>query len=130
MEWRVQLSGEDSDLEELSKSFSFEKLRIWKDQENYALSSSDFNRIAEANIVLRKSEEILTSTNAGSKVIQNLQKPIKVNGIKSIDENGKSTLHIFPKSAVAAAGVGRPTVLIDGEVQETFIYEELRIMFY
>lgn len=125
MEWRIKLSGEDSDLEELSKSFSSEKLKIWKDGGNYILSSSDFNGIAEADIVLKKSEEILTFINAGSKVIQNLQKPINLSGIESLNENAKSTQYIFPESIVSVGGVGRPTVLRDGKVEETCIYKEL-----
>lgn len=125
MEWRIKLSGEDSDLEELSKSFNSERLKIWKDGGNYILSSSDFNGIAEADIVLKKSEEILTFINAGSKVIQNLQKPINLSGIESLNENAKSTQYIFPESIVSVAGVGRPTVLRDGKVEETCIYKEL-----
>ncbi len=125
MEWRVTLSGEDSDLEELSKSFNSENLKIWKDEVNYILGSSDFSGVAEADIVLKKSEEILTSINAASKVIQSLQKPIEVSGIESLNESGKSTQYIFPESAASVVGMGRPTVLIDGKVEETCIYEEL-----
>lgn len=125
MEWRVKLSGEDSDLEELSKSFNSEKLRIWQDEGNYILNSSDFHGIAEADIVLKKSEEILTFINAGSKVIQNLQKPINVSGIESLDENAKRTQYIFPKSIHLTTGVSRPSLLRDGKVEETCIYKEL-----
>ncbi len=125
MEWRVKLSGEDTDLEELSKSFNSETLKIWEDEGNYILGSSDFNGVAEADIVLKKSEEILTSINAASKVIQSLQKPIKVSGVESLNENGKSTKYIFPESVALVARMGRPTVLIDGKVEETRIYEEL-----
>jgi hypothetical protein len=125
MEWRVTLSGEDSDLEELSKSFHSDNLKIWKDKDNYILSSSDFNGIAEAKIILKKSEEILAFINAGSKTIQDLQKPIDVSGVESLDENDRSTQHIFPESIPLVSKMGRSTVLIDGKVEETRIYEEL-----
>ena len=117
MEWRVNLSGEDTDLEELSKSFNSETLKIWEDEGNYILGSSDFNGVAEADIVLKKSEEILTSINAASKVIQSLQKPISISGIESLNENGKSTRYISPESVASVVRMGRPTVLIDSKAE-------------
>ena len=125
MKWRVELSGDNGDLEELSKSLNSDKLRILRESEKYFLTSSGFNGITEADIVLKKSEEILTFINAGSKVIQNLQKPINLSGIESLNENAKNTQYIFPESIVSVEGVGRPTVLRDSKVEETYIYKEL-----
>ena len=125
MEWRVQLSGDNSDLEELSRSFTADNLKICKEGESYVLSSSCFDEVTEAGIVLKKSEEILGFINAGSLTIQDLQKPISVSGIESLNDHGKSTQYLFPKGIALVVRMGTPAVLIEGKVEETYIYEEL-----
>ena len=42
MEWIIQLSGDSSDLEELSKVFTSPDLCIQKDGENFLLKSENF----------------------------------------------------------------------------------------
>lgn len=117
MEWRVRLSGNDSDLEELSKSFDSDKLRIWRDEGNYILSSSDFAEITAAEIVLKKSLEILASINVGSKVIPNLHEPIGVSGIESLNENAKRTQHLLTKSIPLTTGVVNSSILGGDQVR-------------
>jgi len=125
MKWRVQLSGDNSDLEELSKSFSSDRLRICRDGETYILSSLDFVVITEADIVLKKSQEILDFINGGSAVIQKLAKPIQVGSIQSIDDEGKRNTYIFAESIPSRSAVFRTTVLVKRKVQGTFIFEGL-----
>lgn len=127
MEWKVQLSGDTSDLEELSKSFCSDNLKIYKDGENYILTSCDFNKISEAGIVLKKTEEILGFINAGSNIIQKLAKPIRVDGVCLIDDKGKRTQYLFAKSTFAASAVlrAKATLIVNGKVQETFIFKDL-----
>ncbi|MFC1938155.1 hypothetical protein ACFLWH_00625 [Chloroflexota bacterium] len=125
MDWRVQLSGDNSDLEELSKSFNSDNLKIYKDRDNYILSSSDFDGITEADIVLKKSEQILNFINGGSIVVQKLTKPMQVGSINSIGDTGERNHYIFAECAHAWVVAARPTVLINGKVQETFSYKDL-----
>lgn len=125
MEWRVQLSGDNSDLEELSKSFNSDNLKICSDGETYVLSSSDYNGITEAGIVLKKSAEILSLINGGSNVIQKLAKPIQVGSVYSIDDEGKRNINLFIKDNVLITESFRPTILVNGKVRETFTFEDL-----
>ncbi len=125
MNWRVKLLGDDSDLAELSKSFNHEKLKIYKDGESYILCSSDFDLITKADNVLEKSEEILNFINGGSRVIQTLTKPIQVDRIELIDDKGKRNTYIFSNTASLGLVTYSPTILVNGKVEETYIFKDL-----
>ena len=125
MIWQVKLVGDNTPLEELSTSFKQEKLKIYKDGGSYILSSTDFNGITKAETVLEKSEKILNSINGVSRIIEGLSKPIQVDGIDSIDDNGKRNTYIFPKTAHLTSRTYRPTILINDKIYGKPVFEEL-----
>jgi hypothetical protein len=127
IKWRVELSGDNYNLAELSKSFSSEKQMISKESERYFLSSSNFNEISDADIIHRKSEIIVGLINGGSKVIECLKKPITVGSIESFDDSGKKNVYIYASTALSFSAAVRPTLTINGIEQESLIYKNLPI---
>ena len=125
MKWQVELVGDDSNLAELSKSFNSEKQKLFKEGGHYFFSSSDFNEIADADIVRRKSEVLIGFINGGSKLIEEFKKPIIVGNIEWLDDKGKRNTYVYPGGAVLTTGFLRPTLIIDGKEQESFIFNDL-----
>ena len=125
MEWRVQLSGDESDLEELSKSLNSDSTRIFKDKGSYVLCSSAFHGMMEAQVIKDKAENILSYINGCSRLIEDFQQPIIISGIQSLSENGRRNQYIFPESVAIEVRMGRPTVSVNGKVEESYTYEEL-----
>jgi hypothetical protein len=125
MDWRVELSGDNSDLAELSKSFNSDNLKICKDGDNYVLSSSEFNEITEADIVLDKSKKLVSCINGGANIANKFTRPIQVGGVESIDDKGKRNQYIFPKSIALKINFGRPTILVSGKETSKYLYDDL-----
>lgn len=93
MEWIIQLSGDSSDLEELSKVFTTPDLCIQKDGENFLLKSENFRFCASSDDVKKIASELLHHLTAGIKLSLDARKKLDIDGILQIDDDGKR--HFF-----------------------------------
>ena len=125
MEWRVQLSGDKSDLEELAKSLNSDELKIWEDNGKFILSSSDFDSLNDSQDVRDNAEIKLNYINGCSKLKQSFQQPITIDGIESLSQDGKRNIYISVPTARLVLRTYRPTVLINGIAVGSSLYEEL-----
>lgn len=89
MEWIVELSGDPSDLDELSKVFTTPDILIQKDGEKSLLKSETF-RSCESSVEVKKiASEILHLLTAGIKLSLDARKKLDIDGILQIDDDGK-----------------------------------------
>ncbi|MDD5509672.1 MAG: hypothetical protein PHI12_02495 [Dehalococcoidales bacterium] len=125
MEWRVQLSGDKSDLEELAKSLNSDELKIWEDDGKFILSSSDFDSLNESQDVRDNAEIKLNYINGCAKLKQSFQQPITIDGVESLSQDGKRSVYISVPPASIVVRTHNPTVLINGREEGAYIYDEL-----
>jgi hypothetical protein len=100
MEWMVELSGDPSDLDELSKVFTSPELCIQKDGENFLLKSDDFRSCVSSDDVKKIASEILNNITAGIKLSLDARKKIDIAGIIQIRDDGGRICSIEVSSEV------------------------------
>ena len=112
MEWMIELSGDPSDLDKLSKVFTTPELCIQKDGENFLLKSEDYESCVSSDDVKNIASEILNNLNAGIALSLDSQKKIDIAGIIQIGDDGRRHCFIEISSSYLTLG---PTLLMIGE---------------
>ncbi len=119
MEWLIQLTGDNYDLEELSKSLQSPELNINQEGEIYILKSSDFNSLSDADKVREKASEILCLINGSASLTQGMRKPLEIAHITLVRDDGTRNTFINLTATVnVRASVGVVKLGQDGTVQE------------
>lgn len=106
MEWIVQIAGEKFDLQELSKSLTAPELCIAQEGKAFVLKSTDFNQLKDADTVQNKACGIINLINGAAKLAIGMQKPLAVDHVIKINDNGTRESFI----SVSNLGVGRVSV--------------------
>lgn len=119
MEWIVQIAGEKFDLQELSKSLTSPELCIAQEGEAFVLKSTDFNLLKDADTVRNKASEIINLINGAVKLAIGMQKPLTVDHVIKINDNGTRKSFI----SVSILGVGRVSVSMSVTAEEGTIEE-------
>jgi hypothetical protein len=88
MTWEIEITGDKSDLEELSKVLSEKDLSIVKENERFILKSENFDTLSDYGEVKTKVNELLNSVNAIAQISFDSREVIKYNHISQLDENG------------------------------------------
>lgn len=112
MKWEVQLSGDKSDLKELSKSLKDDELSVAEQNGQYFLESEKFNGLATYKEVTLVATEILSLLTGSIKLVLGGRTPIKIASIARIRKNGKRDL--FGNSSVTVNASIRTTSEIRG----------------
>jgi len=89
MEWKVQLSGDTSDLEELSKVFTTPDLCIQKDGTTFLLTTEKFGSCSSSDDVKKIATQILNVLTAGIKLSLDARKKLDIDGILQIGDDRK-----------------------------------------
>lgn len=88
MNWKIELTGDNSDLEELSKVFIEKDLSIVLENGQFILKSECFDSLSNHNEVETKVIELLKLVNAGAKLALDSKKVIDYESVFWVDENG------------------------------------------
>lgn len=86
MIWEVRITGDKSDLEELSKILTSKDLSIVKENEHFILKSEDFDILSDYGEVKTKTNELLNTVNAIAQLTLDSREIIKYNHIFQLDE--------------------------------------------
>lgn len=117
MEWYVEVTGNTSDLEQLSKSLVSPECCLTQEKGTFVLKSRSFNQLNDAREVRDRASEIISLINGAANIELAMKEPLLLSGVSCVNDKGKATQFLFPKSIPSQAGVGIPTVLVDGAVQ-------------
>ena len=112
MKWEVQLSGDKSDLKELSKSLKDDELGVAEQNGQYFLESEKFNGLATYKEVTSVATEILSLLTGSIRLVLGGRKPIKIASIIRIRKDGRRD--IFGISSVPVNTSIRTTSEIRG----------------
>jgi hypothetical protein len=117
MEWLVNITGDISDLEDLSKSLRSSALSIIKEGQDFVLKSTGFNSLKDVQDVKNKASEILALVNGAARLDLGMRKPlsmahvVKDDGTREVFVEISDTLTLHDR-------VTASVVASDGTVQE------------
>ena len=114
MEWQVFLTGDEFDLNELSKSFCCPDLAIGRDEGGFVLRSSRLRDLNEVDAVRREAQSILVLLDGAARLALHTRLPIAIRDIVLIRDDGSKgyfeslgqTLHIRTGLSVAVKHAG------------------------
>jgi hypothetical protein len=87
--WAVQLLGDQVDLAALAESFGDGTVKIFRDGDDYLLSSEQFLGSDDANAVFAKASALAAVVSGGLRLAFNALRPIQLGNVCRIEENGK-----------------------------------------
>lgn len=94
MKYFVELLGDASDLEDLSKVYGSPELTICKEDDvGFVLKSTDFDSLENASAVDKKASEIVELINGASQIALGSNKALAVGVIIKVDDKGKKQRH-------------------------------------
>ena len=102
MEWMVELSGDPSDLDELSKVFTTPELSIKKEGDKFLLRTTNFESCASSVEIKKIASEIVHDLTAGIKLSLDARKKLDIDGIVQIGDDGLRH-HFIDLSGTAVA---------------------------
>ena len=121
MEWKVFLTGDESDLNELSKSFCGPNLAIVREEEGFVLKSSRFSEVNNSSAIRENAENLLVLLNGGARLALGARKAIALGHIARIGDDGSRSCFLFPAPIRVTARVLSPSIRIthaDGGAEE------------
>lgn len=119
MNWKVRLTGESFDLEELAKVLISSNLAILKDGEDYYLKSLSFDNTDNVEAIRAKAGEIVTLINGSIMLALDARKPIEVSHIVRVKDNGTREFFVQVSDSVTLReSLGISVQHQDGTVEE------------
>lgn len=88
MTWEIEITGDKSDLENLSKMTKNEDLCIVQENEHFILKSKDFDVLSDHDEVKTKAIELLKLVSAYAKLVLDSRKAIELESIYWMNEKG------------------------------------------
>jgi hypothetical protein len=119
MEWYVQILGDNSDLQELSKSLNSPELCISQEDQKYVLKSSNFDQLKNAADVRKRAEEILSLLNGTTKLALGTQQKLTIDAVVEMRDDGKKVTVLFLSDTLPVGSITSTSTKTDnGKVQE------------
>jgi hypothetical protein len=87
-EWLVQLTGEEVELETVTRLFNLPELRIIKEDRDYFLQSEDFRPLSDARDVYKCAQKMLPFINGAARLHSVGFKQIAIDVIVQLNEDG------------------------------------------
>jgi hypothetical protein len=120
MEWYVQILGDNSDLQELSKSLNSPELCISQEDQKYVLKSSNFDQLKNAADVRKRAEEILSLLNGTAKLALGTQQLLILDAVVKVSDDGKKvTVRFLSDTMYGRSSTSTSLKTTDGKVQIT-----------
>ena len=88
MTWRVQISGEKFDLEELSKSFANDDMRLVTEEGKYFLELKKFESISASDEVLKEAVAFLAVLSGVARLAYGARTPLTLDHVIYIRPDG------------------------------------------
>lgn len=119
MEWYVGITGDNFDLEDLSKSLNSPEICITKKGEDYILKSTHFNSLEKEDDVRNKANEILSLINGSAWLVIGMRKPLEEARVCRVNDDGKTKCFVSLSGSVRfRSRLTAHLMTKDGEVQE------------
>jgi hypothetical protein len=100
MEWRVELEGDKFDLEEIQRQLVGGEHLVVEEEGRFYLKSPAFVDLKDSTEVREKAEEIVELLNGVAKLTIGLMKPITINSVVRIRDDGKKDLFVTVSNSI------------------------------
>jgi hypothetical protein len=111
MEWQVLLSGDEYDLDELSKSFVGADLAIDKREDGFTIRWSGLGDLAEADAVREQARGVLELVNGAACLALHSRLPITVRSLVLIQADGSKIHHLHLTDTVCFRETATVTIV-------------------
>ena len=119
VEWFVPITGENSDLEQLSKSLNSPELRVIQEGSDFILKSTDFDLLNDADDVQNRAIEIMSLINGAAMLAMGMRKPLVVDCAVNVNGDGKRQFFVWCSlDASLRVSASESVVAADGTVQD------------
>jgi hypothetical protein len=107
-EWRVNLEGDEFDLEQLAALLATPRQRLRKEERHFVLTSDRFNTLTDADSV-RKTAVHLTDTLFGlARLTYGARIPFRVGSLRWVEDNGRTNYYLSLESVSITIRGGAP----------------------
>ena len=122
MEWMVCVTGDDFDLQELSKSLNSPELCVIKEENECYLKSTSFKQLSSDNKVQNKAKNILSLFNGVLRLALGTREPITIAKVIKIKDDGNRETYVYGSLRIpvkSRASIKSVTIVSsNGTVQE------------
>ncbi len=119
MEWFVRITGENSDLEELSKSLNSPELCVIQEGPDFILKSTDFDFLKDADGVRNRAIEIMPLINGAARLVLGMRKPLAVDCVVNVNDDGTRQFFVCCSLGISLRDRASISVVAaDGTVQD------------
>lgn len=94
MEWYVNITGEKSDLVELSKSLNSPELYLINEGKEFIIKSTDFDQLKTADEVRNKASEILSQLNGTARLVIGMRNSIDIAHVVKVNDDRRKDIFI------------------------------------
>jgi len=119
MEWKAFLTGDESDLDDLSKSFCDPGLAIAKEADGFALKSTRFSELDDADAIREEVERTLVLINGAARLQMGTWQGV---ALARIDEDGSGSCFLHVEDSIRLTIRERSSITrithADGRVEE------------
>jgi hypothetical protein len=113
-QWRVQLQGDEFDLEDLPQLFSSRQLQVIRDGTDYYLLAEDFDAKEYAGDVLARAGEHLAVVNGIARLTRRSFRPAITGHVQKLEGNRPAHSYVFAGPIELRAKAGFAVVSADG----------------
>jgi len=100
MAWEVKITGAPSDLRLLAEAFGNPERTIVERESEFFLGGTDFDHLDDAVAVRDKAREVISSVSGASRLFLGAKRPLEVDQVVRVDEEGRRHPTVFPGPAV------------------------------
>jgi hypothetical protein len=119
VEWFVRITGENFDLEKLSKSLNSPELCVIQEGPDFSLKSADFNSLKDADDVRNRAIEILSLINGAARLALGMRKPLAVDCVVKVNDDGAPQFFVRCSSGISLrVSASMSVVAADGTVRD------------
>lgn len=116
MTWKVRITGDTRDLDELQRSFGNSNINISKEVDEFYLTGESFNNCSDHNHVLEIASNILPVINGASKLALGGNIQIKESGVIKVNSDGTRQFFIAIRESLTARDSVVTIINTEGEI--------------
>jgi len=121
--WRVQLTGDTSDLAALAQSLTGNTVKIFQDGQHFVFESDEFGENEKAEEVWLKAKRIVSILSGAARLVLDARQAITVPAVYRVREDGSRDAYVFPEGVVTRVRAPSASVTIthpDGTMENLY----------
>ena len=119
MEWRIILSGNPAEIEDLSQALTDADVTIRREGEEYVLMAASLQSLQSADAVKAEAERLIAHLDGAAHLALDVQTPIQLLRVACVKDDGTSCQFVWVTDSIRAMErFGLATVCHDGQIEQ------------